>query len=175
VLTGCRLGELEALRWDEVDLDARPSGELRLGVGTKTHRGRVVDLAVCPVAKDILGALPRTGAYVFGSVDEHGKSAPLSRDVNKRWRKALANTAAGAWTWQQLRQTTGTWLTCAPGIFGGSSAYRSARQLGHRVQVAEEHYLGLLRGISPAATTIEAAMEAEKAFGLVVGRLAGKV
>lgn len=175
LLTGCRLGELEHLRWTEVDLAAKPSGEIRLGEGTKTHTSRVVDLAVCPTVKDILGALPRRGEYVFGSVDEKGVSHPLSRDVNKRWKNALQGSAAGKWTWQHLRQTTGTWLTNSPGIFGGSSAYRSARQLGHRVQVAEEHYLGLMRGIPPSATTLEDAMKAGSVFALVLRRLTEKV
>jgi hypothetical protein len=44
-----------------------------------------------------------------------------------------------------LRSTCGTYLTNAPGIFGAASAYRSAKQLGHSVTVAERHYVGLIR------------------------------
>jgi hypothetical protein len=64
------------------------------------------------------------------------------------------------WTFGRIgfRHTTGTYLTNAPGIFGAASAYRSAKQLGHSVAVAEKHYLGLVRGISPAARTLEDAM-----------------
>jgi hypothetical protein len=61
-----------------------------------------------------------------------------------------------------LRRTTGTFLTNAPGIFGAASAYRSAEQLGHSVQVAERHYLGLVRGITPESRTLEAAMQIEE-------------
>lgn len=169
LLTGCRLGELEALEWTELDLDAPPGGEIALGDRVKTHHPRVVDLIVAPTARDLLRALPRTGRYVFG-----GKE-PLSREVAKRWKRQLQVKAdpetgrpAVAWTWQHLRQTCGTYLTCAPGIFGGSSAFRSARQLGHRVQVAEDHYLGVLRGIPADARTLEAAMEAQAEFGSLV-------
>jgi hypothetical protein len=60
-----------------------------------------------------------------------------------------------------LRQTCGTYLTNAPGIFGAASAYRSAKQLGHSVAVAERHYVGLVRGIPRDARTLEGAMQVE--------------
>lgn len=165
LLTGMRLGEIEGLTWAELDLDAPPGGEIVLGDRTKTHHPRVVDLEVAPIARELLRALPRVGPYVLGGL------APLSREVAKRWKRELqvkADEAAGRpavrWTWQHLRQTCGTYLTCAPSIFGASSAFRSARQLGHRVAVAEQHYLGVLRGIPADARTLEAAMEAEAQF-----------
>ena len=52
MLTGCRLSEIQKLRWEHVDLDA---GELRLP-DTKTG-GRAVPLA--PSAVRLLSALPR--------------------------------------------------------------------------------------------------------------------
>ena len=52
MLTGCRLSEIQKLRWDHVDLDA---GELRLP-DTKTG-GRAVPLA--PSAVRLLTSLPR--------------------------------------------------------------------------------------------------------------------
>ena len=52
MLTGCRLSEVQKLRWEYVDLDA---GELRLP-NTKTS-GRAVPLA--PSAVKLLAALPR--------------------------------------------------------------------------------------------------------------------
>jgi hypothetical protein len=65
---------------------------------------------------------------------------------------------APEFTWQKLRRTCGCFLTCAPGIFGGASAFMSAKQLGHSVAVAERHYVGVVRGIPPEARTLEAAM-----------------
>ena len=52
MLTGCRLGEILTLRWEEVDLDAR---ELRLR-DAKTG-SRVVPLS--PQAVDVLSGLAR--------------------------------------------------------------------------------------------------------------------
>jgi hypothetical protein len=71
-----------------------------------------------------------------------------------------------------MRRTCGTYLTNAPGIFA-ASAYRSAKQLGHSVQVAEKHYLGLARGISPTARTLEAAMQIESVLGRVIAAIHG--
>lgn len=169
LLTGMRLGELEALRWAYVDLDAAPGGELALPAeATKTHRARTIDLSVSPAARRIIDALPRRGPFVFGG--EHA----ASREVAKRWKRACQldgdealRRPAVRWTWQHLRQTCGTYLTCSPGIFGAASAYRSAAQLGHAVAVAERHYLGVLRGIPSDATTIEDAMESVAAFDAI--------
>ena len=52
MLTGCRLSEIQKLRWEHVDLEA---GELRLP-DTKTG-GPAVPLA--PSAVQLLGCLPR--------------------------------------------------------------------------------------------------------------------
>jgi site-specific recombinase XerD len=155
LLTGLRAGELEALARSEVDLRAAPAGELRLTPATKTHTARVVDLAVSSTAGRILEALLEDGrAYALGG------AAPLSRDVARRWKRTLQLDGL-AWTWQHLRQTTGCYLTCAPGIFGSASIYRTARQLGHRVDVCERFYLDVVRGIPPEAKTLEAAMGCE--------------
>lgn len=53
--------------------------------------------------------------------------------------------------WQMLRRTCGTYLTNAPSIFDAASAYQSAKQLGHSVQVAEKHYVDVARGIPGSA------------------------
>jgi integrase len=51
-MTGMRLAELVGLTWDDVDLDAlgddgEKTGEIRLrSAGTKTGRGRLLDLSV---------------------------------------------------------------------------------------------------------------------------------
>jgi integrase len=165
LLTGMRLGELEQLRWEQVDLKAKPSGEIRLGVETKIRRGRIVDLAVSTALQELLAALPRRGPYVwFGD-------RPASRDVNRYWKDLRPDEGMTPWTWQDLRQTCGTFLANAPGIFGAASAYRAARQLGHSVAVAEKHYLGVVRGIPESAKTLEAAMSAEAEATAVVGRV----
>jgi hypothetical protein len=71
-----------------------------------------------------------------------------------------------------LRATCGTYLTNAPGIFGAASAYRSAKQLGHSVAVAQRHYLGLIRGIPRDARTLEQAMQIEDPVKRIVASVA---
>jgi hypothetical protein len=94
--------------------------------------------------------------FVFGG------RAPLSRTRVEAARKRLVHSyGAPRFSWQNLRQTTGTFLTNAPGIFGAASAFMSARQLGHSVTVAEKHYLGVVRGIARESRTLEAAMQIE--------------
>ena len=58
----------------------------------------------------------------------------------------------------EIGSTCGTYLTCAPAIYGAASAFMSAKRLGHSVTVAEKHYVGIVR-VSPEARTIELAMQ----------------
>lgn len=150
MLTGMRAGELVSLEWPQVDLPAR---EIHLSSATKTKRARTIDLEVSPALVELLERIQPTPARgsVFG----------LSSDGMKAAAKRLANYGAPkGWTWQALRRTCGTFLTCAPGIFGAASAYRSARQLGHSVAIAERHYVGVVK-VPKEATTLEEAMGVE--------------
>lgn len=158
LLSGMRLGEALALEWRQVDLDApdadgRPVGEIRLTGATKTKRARVVDLAVSPALRTMLLRMRKDEGRVFALT--HNAAAAAGERLR-------TFGAPRHFTWQALRRTCGTFLTNAPGIFGAASAYRSARQLGHSVQVAERHYLGLVRGIPRDARTLEAAMQIDQ-------------
>lgn len=165
LLSGCRFGEAINLAWQDVDLEAmdaegRKVGEIILrATATKTKHWRAIGLEVSPTLRAMLTAMkPRagSGAFVFGGL------RPLSRMLVEATRKRLIRTyGAPRFSWQNLRQTTGTFLTNAPGIYGAASAFMSARQLGHSVAVAEKHYLGVIRGISREARTLEAAMQIE--------------
>jgi len=159
LLTGMRLGESVGLEWSQVDLharglDAQEVGEIHLsGEKTKTKRSRVVDLSVSPMLRDLLLALEKVrddSGLVFSTTYD-GAAAAV-----KRLKKNYG--APKRFKHQVLRSTCGTFLTNSPGIFGASSAYRSARQLGHSVAVAEKHYLGLIR-IAPTARDLESAMQ----------------
>lgn len=158
-LTGMRLGELVGLTWPQVDLaalgdDGKPAGEITLkAAGTKTKRGRVVTLDHSPTLRFLLEALRPENAK--------GNAWGLTRGQAVAAAKRLDDYDAPDWSWQALRRSAGTYLTNAPGIFGGSSAYRSAKLLGHSVQVAERHYVGLVR-VSREAKTLEAAMQIEE-------------
>ncbi|MEO8983254.1 MAG: hypothetical protein ABI548_27075 [Polyangiaceae bacterium] len=169
LLTGMRLGEAVGLEWQQVDLEARgvdgkPVGEISLsGATTKTKRSRRVDLAVSPALRLLLLALaPKDEADRTGSVFPITYEA--AGGIAKRLKKTFG--APAGFGWQVLRSTCGTFLTNSPGIFAGASAYRSARQLGHSVTVAEKHYLGLIR-IAPEAKTLEAAMGIETQIATV--------
>lgn len=160
--TGMRLGELVAVTWRDVDLEAvgdegAPVGEIRLRPElTKTHQGRIVDLSVSPALRALLALRrPKDGKDdldlpVFGITYDEAHAA------QKRLVKRFG--APSDFTWQALRRTAGTYLTNAPGLFGAASAYRSARQLGHSVTVAEKNYVGVVRGIPHDAKSLEQAM-----------------
>jgi integrase len=167
LLTGMRAGEVLDLNWDQVELDALDNdgkvvGEIHLTGATKTKRTRTIGLEVSPALRLLLEAMQKrkgTGS-VFG----------ITRDTAKAAAKRLKAEygALSGFGWQALRRTCGTYLTNSPGIFGAASAYRSAKQLGHSVQVAERHYLDVARGISRDARTLEAAMQIEEQLDRVI-------
>lgn len=177
LLTGMRRGEILGLRWAHVDLDAldhegRTVGEIRLPASlVKTHRARTVGLEVSPALRRILAAHAlRSGrrGHVFGGAE--GYTSGL---VSAAQRRLVETFGAPPFSWQLLRSTCGTYLTNAPGIFGGATVFLSAKQLGHSVQVAERHYLGVLRGVPRTARTLEAAMQIEAEVEAVVASVGG--
>ncbi len=153
LLTGCRFGELASLRWTSVSL---AENEILLShVETKTRQARRIDLTPTPMLAALLRAMETAhkGEYCLGW------AAPFRRDMAEAARKRLIQKyGAPKFTWHDLRRTCGTYLTCAPAIYGGASAYLSAKRLGHSVAVAEAFYVGAVTNIDKSATTLEAAM-----------------
>lgn len=175
LLTGCRFSELASLRWVDVDLDA---GEIRLDAGaTKTRQGRIVNLRETPALAALLGRLKIQAAgnpFVFGRTikDESGRMqfTPMRRALAEAARRRLIDTfGAPAFTWHDLRRTCGIFLTCAPGIYGGASAFMSAKRLGHSVTVSEKHYAGALSNLPAEARTLEDAMGCADQFKSIAG------
>jgi hypothetical protein len=119
---------------------------------------------VSPALRTLLAAM-RVKSGGKGSV--FGIAEGAADAAAKRLRAEYG--APASFGWQMLRRTCGTYLTNAPGIFGAASAYRSAKQLGHSVAVAEKHYLGLVRGIPTTARTLEAAMQIEQQVNRLFG------
>lgn len=145
-LTGCRREELRRLEWNEIDLHAQ---EIRLPAHkVKTKRSRCIDLSVCPVAVRLLERLRLTtpGDRVFPTLGV-GSVWWLTHRLRKKY-------GAPAFTMHSLRRSCGTYLTCAPNLYGAASAFMSAKRLGHGVEVAEAHYAGVLRDL-PAHKTLE--------------------
>ena len=188
LLTGMRFSEAQNLRWRDVHLGAGTAGEIVLMADdVKTGHERAVNLVVSPGLKKILEALKvKAGSqpYVFG-----GKK-PWQRSLLEAARKRLMGTkrrkpkkegplkesgyGAPRFTWQMLRQTCGSYLTNAPGIFGAASAWHSAKQLGHSVTIAEKHYVGRIE-VSREAKDLDAAMMIESLLALIVRRITGEL
>ncbi len=162
MLSGMRAGELLGLTWDRVKL--ADEGKLEVTSESKTHHARDVTLEVCPALKRLLTAMHLArGRPNDGSVFDLTKGEAKAAE-----RRLVADYGAPKkCNLQAMRRTCGTFLTNAPSIFGAASAYRSAKQLGHSVKVAEDHYLGVVR-VSPEARTIEAAMQIDKQVAAVI-------
>jgi integrase len=173
LLTGMRFGEAIALDWKQVDLEALDNdgdaiGEIHVTAASKTKRARTVGLEVSPALRKLLAAMHlKSGGK--GSV--FGLTAGTATAAAKRLGKEFGAPERSGW--QALRRTCGTYLTNAPGIFGAASAYRSAKQLGHSVTVAEKHYVDVARGIPRDARTLEAAMRIEEVMARVIAAAEG--
>jgi integrase len=148
ILSGMRFGELHGLDWSEVNLEEK---RISLGTRTKTKNARDIDLEVSPALQRVLESLAPEG-------ERKGPVWTMTAlQVRAAQRRLEKYGAPKEWTWQVLRRTCGTYLTNAPGIFGGASAYRSAKQLGHSVAIAEKFYLGVVK-VPAEAKTLEDAM-----------------
>lgn len=174
LLSGMRLGEARTLEWTQVDLDALDEsgskvGEIHLKGGeTKTKKERTLDLAVSPALRMLLEKLRKKAG---GKGPVFGWSEDLAAAVAKRLKAEYE--APAVFGWQVLRSTCASYLVNASGIFGGASAYRTAKQLGHSILVSEKHYMGLVRGIAKEARTLEAALGIEAEMERVI-EAAGK-
>lgn len=180
LLTGMRVGEALRLTWTDVDLDA-----MTIRVDAYKTNERRVNLRVCPVVVQLLGTLARGRKAsphdrVFAHTKKSARTARLRLIADydapaflysTRHSRADAgddNGRGASRSVPTLRSTCGSYLTCAPGIFGAASAAMSALQLGHSVKVAQDHYVGALWSIPADATTVEAAMGIEAEVTAIV-------
>lgn len=149
LLSGMRFDEMAQLRWEEVDLAA---GEIRLPAErVKTKAARIVAMKESPLlAALLLRMRARAGAQPELVFDFPQHSAWESVRL-----RLIEEHGAPAFTAHGLRRTCGTLLTNAAGIYGGASAWHSAKRLGHSVEMAERLYAGVLRDLPADARCIE--------------------
>lgn len=150
--TGCRIGELLGIRWQDIDLDERVVhitgniisitgvGPVRVDV-TKTEAG-LRTLPLPQFAVDMLADRPRTGELVFES-ERGGPRYPDS--VSRQWRQMRVALGLDWVTTHTFRKTVATLIDEE-----GLSARVAADHLGHaQVSMTQNVYMG--RGRSHAA------------------------
>jgi integrase len=129
-LLGCRLGELCALRWEDVDLTtgrvhiARSLTEDHGAVivkSTKTGRDRWAQ-AFPAQLKDVLGQPGAPGKYLFAEKDD----SPVRPHKVTDWFSHVREKAEIACTFHDIRHATASHL-----ISAGVPIPNVARQLGH--------------------------------------------
>ena len=167
-LTGCRYAELAGLRWSEVDFAA---DEIRLPAGrTKTRTERVIAFGPTPALRALLQAMHKRGAAPDALVFDPLWHVGVWKDHLAR----LERESGVTFTAHTLRRTAGTYLACAPGVFGGASVWLAAKRLGHSVAIAEKHYAGALSGLPADARTLEAAAGVEDLAEAIVAAEAAR-
>lgn len=138
--TGARVGELLALDWSAVDLDAGTvaiRGTLsRAGVGpTKSAKGTRT-VALPPFALDALRAEDRRTGYVVAGRD----GGPLYPDrASERWRALRTRAGFPGLRFHDLRGTVATLA-----LASGTPAAAVADVLGHDVATLSRHYAGAI-------------------------------
>ena len=107
--------------------------------------------------------------YVFG-----GQEPMTEGSAKAARRRLLSRFGAPEFTWQDLRRTCGTYLTCAPGIYGAASDYLSSERLGHSLAVAKKHYLRAVTDVPRDARTLEDGLGIDDLLQELIRRTAGR-
>lgn len=153
LMTGMRFSECLNLTHRNI-ADALPGQHGRIDLEpeqVKTNTARTIWLTESPSVSDALAfawSISSDGIHVWN----------LTKSQLYYAQKRIAAAGCPSFTWQTLRRTCGSYLTCAPGIYGAASAFQSAKRLGHSVTIAERLYVGSIRGIPFEAKTLEEAM-----------------
>jgi integrase len=178
MLTGCRRGEAEALRWSASASGAAESwvdfdGGRILIYGEKTGRQRSIPLANRPALRELLETLQdkadeKTEPFVFGGPLPLaiGDKRPTTKDgvIGRSLKAALEsvqNTAKSNWKPKDLRSTFASY---AANSVQGLNLYTLAGELGHDYAILTKHYAGhlTLPEARKSASTIEGMLGIEK-------------
>lgn len=155
MLTGCRRGEAERLRWAPSKPSARESwpdfdgGRLLVYAG-KTSSQRVIKFDNRPALRELLLALRErvdvdAQPFVFGgarplAISKRGEAGDQRGRSLKRALYDVRDTTGGDWALKDLRSTTASFL--ANSQLYGSELHSLAGQLGHDYEVLLKHYAG---------------------------------
>jgi integrase len=178
MVTGCRRGEAQGLRFDPSVTGAAESWldlprDLAVIWGRKTGVQRFVPLGKRPLLARVLKVMERGRdkqgePYVFGRMASLGlgnaRVVKLDNGLgvnSKRALKAVKSAAGGGWKIKSLRSTNASMLANSA---LGLNLHTLAGELGHSVAILERHYARHMT-LSPmiaASTTVETLLGIDK-------------
>jgi integrase len=185
LLSGMREAEAITLDWSTVDLDAPDASGAVVGQfvvraknSRRSKKRRTVTLRVSPMLRELLVAIKRAGRSDVQLEDGPAVFGLTLNEVRAAHKRLVGQFGAPRFGWHSLRRTCGTYLVCAPGIFGGNiagsaSPFQAAQQLGHSVTIAQERYWNAIHGIPLEHKTLEAVLGCEAELREVVARARG--
>lgn len=132
LLTGARKGELLALKWDQVDMEARRL----MFIHTKSGRDHVIrpSRSAFDVLRELRKLVPKESPYVFPG----RRPGAHRKNFRNEWKDILETAGIKDLRFHDLRRTAGTWLG-----EDGVSQFEIMRVLGHSQVSATEHYVHL--------------------------------
>jgi integrase len=150
-LTGCRLSELLALRWEDVDLEAGALAIRDAKAGGRSH-------AIGAPVVALLASVERTGQHVCWSTDPQKPMPPATLET--AWARVRGESELGGVRFHDLRHTVGTY---AGQVAANAFLVRDA--LGHKTLAMTGRYVN--RDADPLRQL------ADRVSGRVAAALAG--
>ena len=148
LLTGSRLSEICALRWDYIDIDRGAARLPDSKTGAKTiHLGEA--------ALDVISGVPGSEGYLFNAVRDDDK--PLSKHaVEKAWKRIRLKAELPDVRLHDLRHTFASWS-----VMSGQTLYMTGGLLGHASAQTTSRYAHLAADpLRQAADTVSETLAA---------------
>ena len=161
LFSGCRVGEIRSLRWEDVDLE---TACLRL---KNTKTGEKVVYIPAP-ALEVLSSIPRHAPNPYVLVS--GKTAGPLRDLNTPWDRLRKRASLEGVRLHDLRHTFASF-----GAGAGLSLPMIGKMLGHSQPVTTARYAHLAdnplrQAVETVGSTIAAAMKGKAGKVIELGR-----